>query len=83
MKDHLTRVELQQSVDGFGRGSRCLAETVGSPTRRGGQEDALPGLREDLDDGANQGGLARTRAAGNDQQLRVECAADGFDLLRR
>ncbi len=79
----LPGLELEDAVDGPGLPAGGLGQPLGRPARRGGQQDLLAPLAEDVDDGPDDGRLARPRAAGDDQDLALERLPDGLPLEGR
>ncbi len=69
-------VVLEQAVDGGGEAARGLGQALGGAAGRGREVHADLLRLQDLDEGAEDGGLARAGPAGEDAELRGEREAD-------
>ena len=66
------RIDLEQTVDGLRLAASALAEPLGCTSGRRRQRDLDALGAEHLEDRVDQRGLADTRAAGDDQDLREQ-----------
>ncbi len=79
-KPVVLRVVLEEAMDGLGEEGAAFGEALGSAAGGGAQGDAGLLVAEDLDDAADDGGLADAGAAGDHDELGGDPGTDGLAL---
>lgn len=74
-------VVFEEAVDGGGFRAGGFGETLGGAARGGSEGNAGTLGAEDIDHGAEEGGLAGTGAAGDDAEFGLEGLSEGCGLL--